>query len=65
MVAERPINPRKWLPVRFGVRVDEVIEGVAFLFRIECEVTAAREFDAVLIVRPEEIVPPLRVFGRF
>src|ERR1041385_5514833 len=51
--AEAPFEIAGGLPVDFGIGVDEVVERLALLRRVEHEVAAERELDAVARQRAE------------
>src|SRR5437867_1375715 len=62
---ELPLDvPLERLPVDLDVGVDEIVERVARLRRIETQVPPLRELHPVLVVRPEEIVPLVRILAR-
>ncbi len=56
--AEKPVHDLGVrLPVHLDVGIDEVVQRIAGLRRVEDELAAYRELHAVLVVRAEEVLP--------
>lgn len=51
------LRPRLRLPIDFGIRVDEIVEGITVLPGCEHDVTAFRKFDAVLVMCSKKVLP--------
>src|SRR6266852_7706997 len=56
---------RERLSVQLRVGIDEVVERITLLRRVEADVSSDGKLQAIVVVRPEEIVFLLRVLPSF
>src|SRR6267143_6914919 len=65
-VLERELGlERERLSVQLRIGIDEVVERIALLWRVEADVPSDGKLQAIVVVRPEEIVFLLRVLPSF
>ena len=63
MKAKRHV--RKLLPIDFNIRINEIIQRLARLWRVQAQVAAHAELHPVHVMRAEKVVAPFRVLPGF
>ena len=64
MISEASVHGAKRFPIYFNVGIDEVIERLSPLLRLQNQIATDSEFDAILIMRAEEVFTFGRVLSR-
>ena len=65
-VLERELGfHRERLSVQLRVRIDEVVERIALLRWVEPDVSSDSKLQAIVVVRPEEIIPLVGMLPSF
>src|SRR5467141_2410224 len=65
-VLERELGfERERLSVQLRIGIDEVVQRIALLWRVEADVSSDGKLQAIVVMRPEEIVFLLRVLPGF
>jgi hypothetical protein len=62
---EMGLQARNWFAIELGVRVDEIVQGIALLLGREANITARGEEHAIVVMSPEQIVALGGVLGGF